>query len=514
MSSSGAFAPLEFGNLYYHLRGPEEGELVVFLHGFSQTADGWAAVASDLVERTGFRALCFDFYGCGRSECPRMDYTLALYVSQTHQLLEYLTLNLMPALFIGSSMGGLVASAFARDYPDLVRSLILTNPAGVPTSMHEFRNPSVAGARLIFKLARTPFISSLVGRAACGIVKHVMAPVILPAESEFVKGTFRHRLRGLLTGAGVQHSTINDIMYGISSDYDGYWRASISTLANINLLSDLTSIYSDIGKHSRPVLLIWGSEDVILPQSCGDLLLSMMPNAKLVKIDKAGHGPHAVCHELYVRHVFEFLESHGFARVSSVSDAEEKIEALTIAAVLMEEDATHRQHSAGIPLQTSDCSLSCDDSSSAELIDSEPTTPRSGVTNQQHHTQLPSRLWLPLQLDSHEMDATMPPVSAESNGMDMSFDSSIMISPALLLPISPHSAPSLAQALQHSDVHTTSATAHTRPIPHAHSVSSSRQEGWLGWLRGKIDPLRASAVMVTLAAATTMMTVLPRTSAK
>jgi len=57
-----------------------------------------------------------------------------------------------------------------------------------------------------------------------------------------------------------------------------YRRASLSTLSNINLLSDLTHIYKAIGKHPRPVLLIWGDEDCIVPHSCGDLLLKVSPS--------------------------------------------------------------------------------------------------------------------------------------------------------------------------------------------------------------------------------------------
>ena len=103
------------------------------------------------MEKQGFRTLCFgthklqekltseDFYGSGRSACPRVEYKLDFYVEQIYELLTYLDLLRQPIVFIGSSMGGLVAAAFSMKYPDIVRSLVLTNPAGVPTPFREYR---------------------------------------------------------------------------------------------------------------------------------------------------------------------------------------------------------------------------------------------------------------------------------------------------------------------------------------------------------------------------------------
>ena len=97
----------------------------------------------------GFRALTFgnsvsksfvlnysngsiDFYGGGRSACPRVQYTVELFVQQVADLLKYLGLDDEPFVMVGSSMGGLISTTFSSQYPELVKQLILINPAGVP----------------------------------------------------------------------------------------------------------------------------------------------------------------------------------------------------------------------------------------------------------------------------------------------------------------------------------------------------------------------------------------------
>jgi alpha-beta hydrolase superfamily lysophospholipase len=82
----GAFVQLTRGRVHYELAGPEDGRLVVLVHGFSVPSFVWDPTFEALVSR-GFRVLRYDLYGRGFSDRPDTAYDRALYVEQLRELL-------------------------------------------------------------------------------------------------------------------------------------------------------------------------------------------------------------------------------------------------------------------------------------------------------------------------------------------------------------------------------------------------------------------------------------------
>ena len=66
----GKFIKLEHGYTHYQLDGPENGELVVLVNGYSIPYYLWDHTYPDLLN-AGFRVLRFDFYGRGYSDRPK-----------------------------------------------------------------------------------------------------------------------------------------------------------------------------------------------------------------------------------------------------------------------------------------------------------------------------------------------------------------------------------------------------------------------------------------------------------
>ncbi len=59
----------------------------------------------------------------------------------------------------------------------------------------------------------------------------------------------------------------------------------LSRTARRNHLGD------QIGEITAPTLLIWGREDVVTPPSAAQGFLDLMPNARIVWVDRCGHTP-------------------------------------------------------------------------------------------------------------------------------------------------------------------------------------------------------------------------------
>ncbi len=83
--AGGSFIRLSDGCTHYELGGPENGEAVVLVHGFSVPYFIWDPTFQALTS-SGFRVLRFDLYGRGFSDRPRLEYALDLFVSHGNPL--------------------------------------------------------------------------------------------------------------------------------------------------------------------------------------------------------------------------------------------------------------------------------------------------------------------------------------------------------------------------------------------------------------------------------------------
>jgi len=105
--------------VYYEIHG--KGDPLILIMGLRRNAEWWYCQIPVLSEH--FKVIAFDNRGAGRSDKPRMDYSIRLFADDTAALLE--ALGIKKAHVLGISMGGYIAQELAINYPDKVRSLIL-----------------------------------------------------------------------------------------------------------------------------------------------------------------------------------------------------------------------------------------------------------------------------------------------------------------------------------------------------------------------------------------------------
>ena len=104
-------------------------KVIVLLHGKNFSGYYWEQIAQDLVKE-GYRVIIPDQIGFGKSSKPKgYQYSLRQLALNTKNLLESLEVKKFEV--VGHSMGGMVATTFAADYPAMVSKLILINPIGL-----------------------------------------------------------------------------------------------------------------------------------------------------------------------------------------------------------------------------------------------------------------------------------------------------------------------------------------------------------------------------------------------
>ncbi len=114
------FARVNNTSLYYEMTG--DGEVIVLLHSGLTDLRQWDE-QFDLLGKH-FRVIRYDIRGFGKSDRPNEPFS---HFEDLKALFDYL--NIKKAHLIGVSMGGGIAIDFTLQYPELVKSLILSGPS-------------------------------------------------------------------------------------------------------------------------------------------------------------------------------------------------------------------------------------------------------------------------------------------------------------------------------------------------------------------------------------------------
>jgi len=141
-----------YGKLYFVSKN---NPTILLLHGLGFHSFEYDELAP-LLKEMGYNCLSFDFRCCGRSGGKRGYWTLADYVVDAKNVVEYIAENVSDRIIIfGNSLGATVAVSFAAQNNDeLIKGIIAANCATRPVDfgMNPFRKILLAIASVIFKI--------------------------------------------------------------------------------------------------------------------------------------------------------------------------------------------------------------------------------------------------------------------------------------------------------------------------------------------------------------------------
>ncbi|MCP4428422.1 MAG: alpha/beta fold hydrolase [Chloroflexi bacterium] len=128
------FVDTGFGVVFGKAVGPENGRLILGIHGYSQRNGWhtWEPMMAPLAE-AGFRVVSVDMPGWGQSVSTQGQVSGESAVATVLQLLD--GLDAETAVLMGKSWGGNVAVETAVSHPNRIAHLILTAPAVRNTDM-------------------------------------------------------------------------------------------------------------------------------------------------------------------------------------------------------------------------------------------------------------------------------------------------------------------------------------------------------------------------------------------
>jgi pimeloyl-ACP methyl ester carboxylesterase len=247
------------------------GQPIVLLHGFGASIGHWRKNIPALAA-AGYRVYAIDLLGFGGSQKPPIDYSMELW--QDLVLDFWAEFIQEPALWVGNSIGALLALMLSAAAPERTRGTVLLNCAGGLNHRPEELNPVL--------------------RLVMGTFAQV---VNTPGIGRFMFNQIRqkHRIRGTLKQVYGNPEAVTpelvDLLHEPSGDEGAY-----ETFASILAAPPGPKPETLLPQIAGPLLVLWGETDPWTPiqgaKIYQDLAETAGDRVTFLSIPNTGHCPH------------------------------------------------------------------------------------------------------------------------------------------------------------------------------------------------------------------------------
>jgi len=251
------------GNKIRYLESGNSKKTLVLIHGLGASAERWSQVIPLFAEQ--FRVVVPDLIGFGYSDKPLVDYTPAFFLDFLEKF--FVATNIDRPNIVGSSLGGQLSAEYASSHSQNIEKLVLVSPAGAMKQS-------------------TPALDA-----------YIMAA--LYPNDQSAKNAFT-----MMEASG------NDIEDEIVNGFVERMRlpnAKLAFMSTVLGLKNSELITSKLPSISVPTLIIWGSNDPVIPINYADDFVSSIQDCRFFRMDGCGHTPYVQDPFVFASKVLEFL---------------------------------------------------------------------------------------------------------------------------------------------------------------------------------------------------------------
>lgn len=240
-----------------HVSGPDDGQPMVFAHGFGCDQAMWRHVAPHFADR--YRVVLFDHAGAGGADPSAYDAErharLEGYAEDVISLLAGLDLH--DVVFVGHSVSSMIGALAAAEVPERFAHLVMVGPS--PRYIDDPETGYVGGfAREDIDGLLESLGSNYLGWSAA------MAPAI-------VGNADRPELGAELT--------------------ESFCRADPDIQRRFAAATFLADNRADLARVRTPTLVLQCSDDIIAPDAVGEYVHHHLAHSELVRLAATGHCP-------------------------------------------------------------------------------------------------------------------------------------------------------------------------------------------------------------------------------
>jgi len=270
------------GELPTHYLTGGQGPPVVLLHGHGESSLSWHRVLPALA-RT-HRVYAPDFPGAGQSAKPSVySQPPSFYSGFVADFLD--ALGLERAALVANSHGGVAALRLALDAPDRVTALGLVDSSGLGRAI----NPALVALTLPgYGDAAVACLSTPLG-APQWVSMLAMLSFAYPLLAPPAWLAYQYRL----------------------AQTPGHLEGTLACLrGELDLVGQREVFLDELPRLEMPTLVVWGTNDMILPSCQARAAASRLKNGRLVSIPYCGHSPHMERPDRFVAALGPFLADH------------------------------------------------------------------------------------------------------------------------------------------------------------------------------------------------------------
>ena len=234
-----------------HFEAKGSGTPLLLIHGFPLSGRMWAGQMEALSSQA--QVLAPDLPGFGDSPLSDTVYTVERYAEDCAAVLDALDL-LEPVAVGGLSMGGYIALAFARLFPERVGALLLLSTrAGADSAEGKAgRDKSIAGVK---------------EHGASAVTEAMLPKLLAPAN---------------YAGQPAMAAEARELMRTASPD---------GIVAALSAMRDRPDATGQLGNLGVPTLIVHGKDDQLIPSSEAEAMAAAIRGSQLHLIAQAGHLP-------------------------------------------------------------------------------------------------------------------------------------------------------------------------------------------------------------------------------
>ncbi len=253
------------GNKIRYLESGDSKKTLVLIHGLGASAERWNQVIPLFAEE--FRVIVPDLIGFGYSDKPLVDYTPEFFSEFLQQFL--IASDIKRPNLIGSSLGGQIAAEFATSHSQEIEKLVLVSPSGVMKQS-------------------TPALDA-----------YIMA-ALYPNEQS-AKNAFE-----MMECSGKE---VNEVVVNGFIERMRLPNAKLAFMSTLLGIKNSELITSKLQTISTPTMIIWGSDDPVIPIHYADHFVSTIKDCRFFRMDGCGHTPYVQDPQTFASKVMEFLNS-------------------------------------------------------------------------------------------------------------------------------------------------------------------------------------------------------------
>tara|TARA_Y100001970_G_scaffold276011_1_gene378089 strand:+ start:549 stop:1454 length:906 start_codon:yes stop_codon:yes gene_type:complete len=250
-SSNYEFAKLSHGLTAYKQFGSKDNTPIIVIHGATLPSEGFIGFCEGLGQK-GYWVICYDQYGRGFSDRPKIKYDMNLYVTQLNELINYLSID--NTILYGTSMGAPIAVSYSNKYPNTILAVGLQVPlVHIKNTMSSIMKIPFVG-NILFRFFGIPFIKN----------RALEWPSVNESQKVFIE-----RYIEQLTLPGTEQSIL-------------------SSLRNVGS-KDFYPSYLNFSKLNIPVHISYSNDDDEIDPASVRRVLEVTPHAESF-IFSGGHG--------------------------------------------------------------------------------------------------------------------------------------------------------------------------------------------------------------------------------